>query len=317
MEYNWSSSGSCLPLLPWQCSRSAGKGRVGMQLNSACASRAVIGENIARKSVQKHSLTICWGHILESTFTPAPLVANMSRSRADIQRGHFHHQHEERADSFVQHLSSQYCCLQLPLPLRARQWADQSKAPHSVFKQPSKGLVCQEASSHRWGHSCWRATPGDCREGRAAAPQLPSGCKLHLPASLAWLLCHPHPRQLGDHFSCHPWQFGAGTGRGQLAATRSSSPARNSTLPFAARSARVQMYPAVEYQGYFLKGKLTSNVRNWYMNIHDLLGGFHNYFILLRLIWSAVATAVVYTPSSRCQQFGSMTFPVSCAGEQL
>jgi len=53
------------------------------------------------------------------------------------------------------------------------------------------------------------------------------------------------------------------------------------------------------------------------MNINDHLGGFHNDFILVRHIRFAVAAAVVYTPSSRCQGFGSMTFPVSCAGEQL
>lgn len=50
------------------------------------------------------------------------------------------------------------------------------------------------------------------------------------------------------------------------------------------RSVRIQAYPEVEYQGYFLKRKLTSNVCNRHMNIHDLWGGFHNDFILLRLI---------------------------------
>lgn len=162
---------------------------------------------------------------------------------------------------------------------------------HSVFGRPSKGLVCQEASA-----PCSRAaaslTAGVTRAeeplqvtgaaGRAGQqpPQLPLGANRHLPAGLAWLRCYPHPRRLGDHFGCRPantpfWRFGAGTERGQLAGTRSTAapPGRSCPLPRPAAPEKQRPalrcrecwdsdVPRVEYQGYSLKRKLTSNVCN-------------------------------------------------------
>lgn len=187
-------------------------------------------------------------------------------------------------------------------------------------------------SHHRWQPLAERAgqRPPQLPFQRKQAPACRTGTTLALPAPQAarWPFRLPprwihHDNLEGGQKGCslpHRGLPRCPAGGSPLLRTQRHpwAPATSdSTLPFACKECCDSSALRVEYQGYFLKRKLTSNVCNWSMNIHDLLGGFHNYFILLRLIWSTVVTAVVYTPSSRCQQFGSVTFPVSCAGEQL
>lgn len=97
----------------WQCSRSAGKGRVGMQLSSACASRAVIGETqwekecrtfpdyLLRTHSGKHLHTSLSGWLIragaEQPFSEGTPTIPASAWGEDTLL-------------FVRHLSFQHCC---------------------------------------------------------------------------------------------------------------------------------------------------------------------------------------------------------------
>lgn len=335
---------SGLPV-PWQCNRSAGKGRVGMQLSSACASRAVIGETHSKK---KHAET--FPDYLLRTHSGKHLHTSLSgwliRAGAKQTLGEGTPTIPASAWGedillFVRHLSFQRCCPQLPLPSEARQWQTKARISALYSRGQAKGwfvrrpelpagLIAglahaeeplQESAGQRPPQLPSRGKQAPARRN-GRTPVSPSRQAARGPLRLPPGEEYPVAIWSGDRDRKGPAgcpRERCGPARAELltAAPRGAPAPGNSTRPLAARSVRIQMYPGARYQGYFLKRTFTSNVCNWCMNIHDLWGGFHNYFILLRLIWSAAATAVVYTPSSGRQQFGSMTFPVSCAGEQL
>lgn len=151
--------------------------------------------------------------------------------------------------------------------------------------QGAKQRVCLSGGLSSLPVSSRVAHAEEALPGAQGSTHLSSPLGANKPAGMAWLLGYPHARQLGNHFGSHPvdtpWQFGAGTGGDQLTATRSGGPCpgraltaaacgtreprQRDTAPgpsLAAESVRIQTYPGVEYQGYFLKRKLTSNVCN-------------------------------------------------------
>lgn len=85
--------------------------------------------------------------------------------------------------------------------------------------------------------------------------------------------------------------------------------ATNSALPFSTKEH--YKYTLSTMPGLFPQVKLTTNVHDCFMNIHDLPGRFPNYFILVRLIWFTVAAFLVYipAPASRCQQSCTRDLP--------
>lgn len=216
-----------------------------MQLNSA-----VIGENIARKNVQKHSPTICWGHSLESTFTPAPLGGWHEQEQSSHPVRAFppalhEHGHTPLFSIF------QRRCLQLPLPSEEQAAGRLKQGSSMCVQEERKALACQEARAPgaellpvSWLGSHTLQSPA----GPQGSSRLSSPLGANQPAIMAWLLPYTHARQLGDHFSHTPWQFGAGTERGQLAATRSPA-----ALPWRSCRCRTLRSPGSEKQSPALR----------------------------------------------------------------